>query len=335
MKQFILFTLLFSFLGFQNPTFAQVQKNVVVEHFTNSRCGICASRNPGFYQNLSNHPDILHIAYHPSSPYPTCIFNQHNKAENDARTNYYNIYGSTPKLVAQGSLISPSSNYSSPSIFTPFMDETTPISINIQQTKYGQDSISTQITLTAEASHTLGDLKLLVALAEDTIFYNSPNGESMHFDVFRKALTPITGLLVNAPTEMGESVSYNFSYPVHADWDFSRIFTMAILQEDANKEVVQAEAVSPDQNDVINSVQQQELLSAINIFPNPVTDLLQVEVKDQKNYKGIIYTMTGQMVMQKDFSGQTTFNMESLNAGTYFLEIGNEEAKAIKKIIVQ
>jgi len=80
---------------------AQVQKNVVVEHFTNTRCGICASRNPGFFTNLNNNPDVIHLAIHPSSPYSSCVFNQHNSVDNDDRTNYYGIYGGTPRLVVQ------------------------------------------------------------------------------------------------------------------------------------------------------------------------------------------------------------------------------------------
>ncbi len=54
-------------------------QSVLVEHFTNTLCSICASRNPGFYQNLQSQQDVLHIAYHPSSPYAACVLNKQNR----------------------------------------------------------------------------------------------------------------------------------------------------------------------------------------------------------------------------------------------------------------
>ena len=54
---------------------SQVQQNVIIEHFTNTRCGICGVRNPGLYTNISEYPEIIHIAFHPSSPYSTCVLN--------------------------------------------------------------------------------------------------------------------------------------------------------------------------------------------------------------------------------------------------------------------
>ena len=89
------------------PVIAQVEQKVIIEHFTNTRCGICASRNPAFYQTLAYYPQALHIAYHPSSPYSSCAFNMHNSSENDQRTYFYNIYGGTPRAVIQGEVVAP------------------------------------------------------------------------------------------------------------------------------------------------------------------------------------------------------------------------------------
>jgi hypothetical protein len=35
---------------------AQVTKKIIVEHFTNTKCSVCASRNPGFHTNLNVNP---------------------------------------------------------------------------------------------------------------------------------------------------------------------------------------------------------------------------------------------------------------------------------------
>ena len=87
------------------PIFAQVEQKVIIEHFTNTRCGTCANKNPAFYETLANYPQVLHVAYHPSSPYANCAFNQQNKEDNDARTHFYNIYGGTPRAVVQSDVI--------------------------------------------------------------------------------------------------------------------------------------------------------------------------------------------------------------------------------------
>ena len=195
--------------------------------------------------------------------------------------------------------------------------------------------LSTTITLTTEATHSLGDLRLFVGVAEDTINYTSPNGEPVHYNVFRKALTPITGSLVTIPANVGESVSFDYTVPAHADWDFSRIFTMAILQQDSNKEVVQANAVPASQNDVMDNTLEQELLGQLDVFPNPASDVLQVTVGNTNQYKGVIYSITGQKLMEKDFSGQIIFDVKSLEPGTYFLEIRDESVRIVEKIIVQ
>nr|MBK9652878.1 hypothetical protein [Bacteroidota bacterium] len=98
-------------LGLSFSANAQSPKTVLVEHFTNTWCSICASKNPAMYQTLSNYPQVLHIAFHPSSPYPGCVFNVQNMAENDARANYYNAYGGTPKCFEWKIIVSNTANY--------------------------------------------------------------------------------------------------------------------------------------------------------------------------------------------------------------------------------
>ena len=147
--------------------FSQVPQKAVVEHFTNTNCGVCSSRNPGFYTNLNAQPNVLHLAVHPSAPYASCLLYQQNTVANNARTNYYGVFGSTPRLVINGNVISSSANYSSPAIFTPYLGLTSPASIRIVQEKFATDSIRSTIIVKTEAVNTLGALSLFVALAED------------------------------------------------------------------------------------------------------------------------------------------------------------------------
>jgi hypothetical protein len=87
-----------------------------------------------------------------------------------------------------------------------------------------------------------------VALAEDTINYTGSNGEPVHYDVFRKSLTGATGVAITLPAAVGDSVVYTLSSSVNVAWNFSKIFTLAIVQEAASKAVVQAQSISASSN---------------------------------------------------------------------------------------
>ncbi len=262
-----LFQILVAFLVLGQYAIAQVPKKVVVEHFTNTKCSVCASRNPGFYTNLNSQTGVIHLAIHPSSPYAGCVLNQHNTTENDARTNYYGVFGGTPRLVIQGVVISGGANYNSAAIFNPYLGQTSPVSIKIMQSKYGNDSISSRIVIKTEATHTLANLKLFVALAEDTVFYTGSNGEPKHFDVFRKSLTGISGISVTAPVNVGDSNVYVMSSPANSSWNFSRIFTLAILQDGTTREVIQSESIQLKSNPVASGISTfQSMGSSIHVF---------------------------------------------------------------------
>jgi len=73
---------------------AQVSKMVVTEHFTNTVCGICGLRNPNLWATLDDatNADVLHVSYHPSSPYPSCQLNQFDTDANDSRVMFYNQF---------------------------------------------------------------------------------------------------------------------------------------------------------------------------------------------------------------------------------------------------
>ncbi len=317
-----LFTLFIVLLSFNKFAIAQVPKKVIVEHFTNSVCSICASKNPGFYTNLKTQKGIIHLAVHPSSPYASCILNKHNVAENDARTNYYDVYGSTPRLVIQGAVISSNANYSSAAIFTPFLGQTSPASIKIYQRKFGKDSIRTRIVIKTEATHTLANLKLCIFLAEDTIFYKSPNGETKHFDVFRKSLTGITGVSIVLPATVGDSVVYIKSSLSNTAWDFSRIYTLAILQEDISKAIVQSESVPAKTNNIVVTGIDNAIDNAdISVFAADHKITIEQSVAT-KNSNFSLYDVSGRSLLNKELEAdQERINVSEFPSGIYFYAI--------------
>jgi len=322
-KQSLLLTIVLSLLS--TFTIAQeVAKTIIVEHFTNTRCGICANRNPGFYNNLDNQDGVLHLAIHPSSPYPNCVLNNVNPAENDARTNYYGVYGSTPRLVIQGEAISPGADYSDAAIFSPYQNQTTPVSIDIYQSKVGNE-LTASVVLKAETNNNIGTASLFVAVAEDVVFYDAPNGEDEHYDVFRQTLNGAPeGMTVEVPATAGDSVVITNAITADAGWDFSRLYVMAILQSSADQSVIQAAASDPsDDNPIITST-VEAVLGSITLSPNPVQDMLQVQLEHAPLYNLTLrlYNAAGAELLQKEINGTSAeLDVSALPYGAYWLKV--------------
>lgn len=307
------------FLFFAITMVAQVQKNVVVEHFTNSRCGICANRNPGLFTNLNNNPNVIYLAIHPSSPYSTCIFNQHNATENDARTNYYNVYGGTPRIVVQGSVIPAGTNFGTATLFTSQAGQTSPFTVRTDLQLIGNGQATVEVVVKTEATHSFSTLKLFTAIAEDTIFYNAPNGENQHYNVFRESVFETDGKTITPATMVGDSVMFSETITLSNDWDWSRILSISILQESASKEVVQASTSRMQVFTLTEDIQQApfQLYSANNqvIF----------KADEVGNYQVQVFDLQGSLLDQLNSNGQDEWTFDNLVTGAYLVRVQTEE----------
>lgn len=321
-------------LSFQ-LAFSQVPKKTIVEHFTNTKCSVCASRNPGFYTNLAAQSNVLHLAVHPSAPYSACLLYKQNATANDARTNYYAIYGGTPRLVINGTVIPSSSNYANSSIFTPYLGLTSPASIRIVQQKFATDSIRSTIIVKTVATHSLGALSLFVALAEDTLSYTGSNGEQRNFDVFRKSLSNAIGNSVTLPAAIGDSVMFTFSSESNAIWNFSRIYTLAILQETTSKSLVQAEAAPASKVVLSAGIHENNKIIHATIFPNPTKNFISVLLNEPATARISINSVDGKLLIQNtsELSSQFEMDISTLPIGTYMINIKTEKGDFSQKFI--
>jgi hypothetical protein len=337
MNRFKLLFLCLFLIGFSSFSIAQeVKKATIVEHFTNTRCSVCASRNPGFYNAKKSRPDVIHVAYHPSSPYSNCLFSTQNKAENDARTRYYDVFGGTPIFAINGEERG-SSAMQNVSVYNSFDNKTTPIDVIVNIFPAGTDSIGVDVNIKAVAEHNLTNLTLYVPLTEDTVFYNAPNGEKQHYDVFRKSFTGQNAITFEAP-KIGEN-DYVFSANIAKSeiWDLNRLRAVAIVNA-SDLTVVQAgqsalfdaTVSSTDSDYNRNSIQ-------LTLYPNPSLELLNIEVDG--DMIGTFYTiidMKGSLMI-KDVISQTNFsiNTSNLPVGQYIFKVGNRATTVSKSFLKQ
>ena len=327
MKNFILGFLLFGSI----QVWSQVPKKIVVEHFTNTKCGICAQKNPGFIDVLNNHSEVIHLSIHPSSPYSTCAFNEHNPSENDQRTYYYDIYGGTPRLVIQGQVQPTSTDFDDASLFDSFEDETSNFSIELRQEYFTtQNFIQVTVLIKKESESSLGNAYLYAALAEGLINYDAPNGESEHYDVFRKSVFETSGKSISLPQNIGDTVQYSAVLNIHSDWDQNELYTIAILQSESDKSVLQSESAKGTS---ILSVAEKAEAKEVRIYPNPSTGILQIDGLNSGE-EVVILNNLGQFVYRKKTKG-SSLDLSILPAGMYFIELSpSESIECIRKPIL-
>lgn len=333
MKKLTLLAFLFG-LAFQ--THAQtVARKTVVEHFTNTRCSVCASRNPAFYALIDNYyPNgLIHLAYHPSSPYANCLFSQQNTAENDARTNYYGVYGATPRVAVQGLVRPPSNPLLVASVIDSQINRTSVIDVQVALQLVGNDSVRVRTLVRTVGPSALGNLNLFVALTEDTVFYNAPNGETRHYDVFRKALYNGNGLVISAPAQ-GDSLVFYATVSKDAQWAASRLNAVAIVQHPVSKWIINAGKATentPAFTGVAEvATETEEVL--LQVYPNPTSGTVTVRHEHFAANLFIINAL-GQVQVSRTASFVETFRLPE---GLYSVVLQSPEGKilATERVLV-
>ncbi len=328
MKQFFLLVSLFFFtLQIQAQ---QAKKYVLLEHFTNTRCGICASKNPAFFNTINQYQDIHHIAYHPRVPYPACELYQHNTAENTLRADYYNIFG-TPKVFLNGVATGPG-----PLITTTALDNelmaTSPIGIGVSETLDETREVTVDIKTFGTAP--TGNLKLYVAILEKELDYNAPNGESVHHDVFRKFLADGTAF---TPAADGETVTETYTYTLDAEWEASEIYVMAYLQDDDTKAIIN----SGNRFDEALPTSNKELSEAnfgLDLSPNPASNQLFINLENTKQEvtQLRLQDVAGRQVWSEQSKAESLqVNVQNMPNGVYFLSIQRGNTQIVEKVLVQ
>ncbi len=324
-------------LGATDAVQAQaVPQVVLVEHFTNTRCSVCFNRNPGFYQNLAQQPaGTLHIAYHPSSPYQACVFSQQNRPENDARTNFYGIYGSTPRLVINGSVIPAAQNYGSAAVFAPFQSQTAALAVSVAFTQPSADSVAATVQVRTVAGATFTAPTLWVALVEDTVFYAAPNGENLHRDVFRRSFTGVAPVAI-VPAALGGTLTVRRAVRTDAAWALPRLYAIALVQQTGGA-LVQAGASVRLGTPTLGLTPTPTLGAAPALYPNPATATVRFATEPGAPWH--LTDVLGRELMRGVAAGASagsvaetvTIDTKVLAPGTYVVRVGGRRAARFSK----
>lgn len=289
---------------------------VLVEHFTNTWCPICAGRNPSLFDILQKYPkSVHHVSLHPPIPYSGCPLYQFNKGDNQDRSNYYGVIG-TPAISLNGGGLMGGSPLVTENLIKKEISRTSPLAVIVSEN--GQDNTrSASIKLKANTAIT-GDLRLIVLLAERNLRFTASNGELDHYNVMRKFLTPVNGQKINI-SQAGEQ-SFTFNFKDTLGWKPEEIYVLALVQNFTNKEVMNS-GTRFDQ--VTTPIKAAPYSTDIKIYPTLVSREFFFDYAFDTGAFLEIYNTRGQLVLknQKITGRNPSVYVDGLTPGVYLIKL--------------
>lgn len=242
--------LLTSYFAF--GVFAQSQRMVLAEEFTNASCGPCASQNPTFNSLLAANPTkVVAIKYQTNWP-GVDPMNAQTQTDVGPRVTYYAVNG-VPYSRIDGSeapILLPNyagapANWTAAIINTEYAI-TSPFTLSVMHTMSSSyDSAFVTVVVTASQNFTsTGGLKLHLGMTEKMIsFPTAPgsNGETDFENVMRKMYPSASGTTLGSTWTNGQTATftYNLAVPSYI-YDYSEINFVTFIQDDGDKSIKQA-----------------------------------------------------------------------------------------------
>ena len=223
-------------------TNAQNQRILLLESFTNTGCGPCATYNPGMDALIANNPDkVVAIKYHVNWPSSTDPMYQHNPTESSSRVNYYSV-NSVPHVVVDGIRFSGNSGNITQSIIDQCSAIESPMQLRLSYEVNEAQNLITVNVMGRASTAIEGNLRLYVGVIEKEIHFNSApgsNGERDFYDVMKKLLPNQQGMSLGQ-LAAEDYFAYSLSWELANIYDMSQLSAIAWVQNNNTKEVIQS-----------------------------------------------------------------------------------------------
>jgi len=336
-----LFIMVYTILLFASLLFAQEDRKVMVEIFTNSHCPLCPTAHNVIDNYLMgpNGDKISYIFYHMVYPYNDDPLYWQSQEDSDARDNYYNPVSATPQGWFDGTHQGSSSGWSS--TLDNLVQTQSPLKITLSGTKNNNHlNINAEVTRTGNILN--NDLVIHFIVIED-LFYAGRNGITNHKHVMRKMF----------PTPGGQSFTINLNekknIPQTIDldplWDADSLNVVVFIQSIASKTIYQSETIGSfdlvlSSDEVSNNIPNEFILE--QNYPNPFNPSTVIGYQlAQSSYVSLkVYDLLGKevaiLVNEYMPAGhyEISFNAQQLANGTYFYEFRAGNYSKIKKMIL-
>ncbi len=300
---FLFLSLLFS--NTQLSAQALPTRYPTLELFTNTPCPICASQNPGLFSRLQNYEGQYHlIGFYPGKPYVSCIFYTANKPENDARWDHYlgEIFG-TPTVAING-IDFKTSNGVTNSVLDDITGGTSWLEVIVDETQGSSRTVDITLQDHAGGSPTTGTLFAVVV--EKVIQYVAPNGETVHYNVFRKFLTPTDGVVIDLSAGVATA---SYTYDLDPTWQADEIYAIAWLMNPDTKEIYNSGTrFDPDFVSAVDPLTDAETL---HIYPNPASTKFTISLTENYTPSNVtVHSVAGALVFEKEFAADADIHID-------------------------
>jgi thiol-disulfide isomerase/thioredoxin len=336
-----LFIKVCTILLFGSLLFAQEDRKVMVEIFTNSHCPLCPAAHNVMYNYLMgpNGNKVSYIFYHMVYPYNDDPLYWQSQEDSDARDNYYNPVSGTPQGWFDGIHQGNTSGWSS--ALDNLVQTQSPLKIILSGTKnINQLNINAKVTRTGNILD--NDLVIHFVVVED-LFYAGRNGITNHKHVMRKMI----------PTPDGQSFTINLNetknIPQTIDldpiWDVDSLSVVVFVQSLASKTIYQSETISNldlvlSADEGFNNIPNEFFLE--QNYPNPFNPSTKIkyEIPQTEYVSLIVYNSLGSevavLVNEEQFAGSHEINFDAteLSSGIYFYELRINNLSKTKKMIL-
>ncbi len=297
---------------------------VLIEEGTGTWCPYCPGAAMGLETLYDEGSDVAIIAYHEGDAYET--------PESLNRLSYYNITSFPTVAFDGGNLISGGSATQSmyPSykpvydsrILVPSLHSMT---MNVEQT--GSNTFTASVDIEQFSDYYPGPFKLYGVLTESSIMVNWQNQNHLDF-VFRKIHPSTAGINVDFSGSSTFSTTINFT--IEPSWVKDNCEFIVFIQYPTNKEIVQAAKVHIADVISVPEYGQNECV----VRPNPASEFVSIYADNMKSVS--VITLTGQLVMGKDVSGnEVHMGIEHLPPGMYLVRIESAGHIFTRKLIIE
>ncbi len=328
-----------------NVATQSVTRRTLIEEFTSSTCGPCATLNATFDPLLSSlntnqsGSNILAVKYQMNWPAPGN--DPSYNSDGNTRKNYYGV-GGIPDVYIDGG--DPSQQTWAGSINAAaakpaFCD------LLVEHVLNGTTADVT-VTITPYANFS-GTHKLYIAATEDHYYYPASTTSQDHFHYAMRKMMPngngitISNMEAGVPQTFTQSHTFTIGNPAQGNYNtwstwLNNITFVAFVQDHANKSILQA-AMS----EITTGIEENEKELGFGMFPNPSTGLVNFDLAldHAGNVDIVVMDLLGAVVHSTNRSvgtgaQQFTIDLNELANGSYLVQLRSNGMMATRKLTI-
>ncbi|MBQ7512453.1 MAG: Omp28-related outer membrane protein [Prevotella sp.] len=269
MKKFLLICTLILMAISQTMGNTPQKRLVLIEEFTNTGCGPCASWSPildkAIYDRLG---DCIAIKYHSGYPYSEDEFYLYDRESQQAKLSFYGVSG-VPTTFVDGIELSERSYPFLNQLISWCGEQVQNYDLTVAKEVTGnQLSVHVQATPRLNADGT--NVRLFVAAIEEHIQSATPfpNGETELNYTMRKMITPANGHNWGETLAAGQAYNFDGSWTIDFFNDVKQLGVVAFLQDMSTHSILATAYVGPDA-EVENKLTLIDVISTPDLICTP------------------------------------------------------------------